>query len=58
MKELGLTGIEINEQTGYMRLEMIPGAGLSYRGVRPLYSLYREIWHMYRKRKRQKALLR
>ena len=40
MKELGLTGIEINEQTGYMRLEMIPGAGLSYRGVRPDHSGY------------------
>ena len=38
MKELGLTGIEINEQTGYMRLEMIPGAGLSYRGGRADFS--------------------
>ena len=38
MKELGLTGIEINEQTGYMRLEMIPGAGLSYHGGRADFS--------------------
>ncbi len=29
MRELGLTGIEVNEQTGHLRLEMAPGAGLS-----------------------------
>ena len=38
MKFQRMTAYEINEQTGYMRLEMIPGAGLSYHGGRADFS--------------------